>query len=191
MKISGWATTKRELKPYWRYLPRSIESWLLWNLLIAFKLRFDLCNHFTQFGVNLGMKILTLYSIILSLSFAISCKPDDEVSACGNDPQNIQWLNDRIAELESSEIVQYFYIERAEFQGNQIFIFNNCCPFCGTIISVYNCEGEMIGTLGTEISASKINGRKIYWKPTGFGCQLNWSIFLESAYKVIPWPIFR
>ena len=121
--------------------------------------------------------------IILLLSFLglVGCANDDidlpAKAACDvNNPiEDLAWLKSQIDEIKNnqSDISKYFYIEIAEYQNQTIFISNNCCPICNTIVPIYNCEGEGLGLLGGEIKQSEITNVKVIFSRNDFPCKTN------------------
>jgi hypothetical protein len=119
--------------------------------------------------------------LLFSFLCLLSCSNDDNlpiISACNvaNPIEDLAWLREQVVELKKtdSDLAQYFYIEQAEYQNESIFISNNCCPFCNTIVPIYNCSGETIGLLGDEdFNLSNISNRTIIYRPSDFNCEIN------------------
>lgn len=116
------------------------------------------------------------------LLLALGCNNDDlnlpVVSACNveNPIEDLEWLRGQITELKklNSDLTQYFFIEQAEYQNETIFISNNCCPFCNTIVPMYNCSGDNIGLFGDEnFNSSTISNRAIIFRSSDFGCEID------------------
>ena len=117
------------------------------------------------------MKKNTIF--LFSLLFLIlGCKNDDDFNnTCNvlNPIEDLSWLKERAQELEPQS--GEFYISQAEYKGNTIFIFGNCCAACNTIVPVYNCEGTKLGNIGdSNFSTDILNNDVIIWKPTNFVC---------------------
>ncbi|GMN10495.1 hypothetical protein MTsPCn9_33790 [Croceitalea sp. MTPC9] len=123
-------------------------------------------------------RVLFFTSIFLIL---LSCENDDNdlplIAACDvNNPiEELSWLKSQIEELKNidSETSRYFYIQIAEYKGETVFVSNNCCPFCNTVIPVYNCEGDLLGTFFTEIQPDEIKNAKILYSPVDFPCTVD------------------
>ncbi len=119
--------------------------------------------------------------ILLALLFLLfSCSDDDSlpvIAACGvsNPVEDLDWLGNSIRELQSndSEVSQFFFVSQAIFEGETVFIFNNCCPFCNTVATVHSCDGTVLGFLNNEIPEIDITESTIVYRPDGFGCTLN------------------
>lgn len=127
-------------------------------------------------------KTITVKKIIILIFLTlgnISCEKDDNGlnNTCNvsNPIEELDWLKQKVEELEEtdSDILQYFYITQTEFKTKTIFIFPNCCPFCNTIIQVFNCEGETIGYIGDgNFDSTILENDKIIWKPENFSCDI-------------------
>jgi len=100
--------------------------------------------------------LLLLPVAFLFIFMAFSCDKEDKIvgsNTCSviNPAQDLPWLRDKIAEITSQDpAYNYSYIQQADYQGQTVFIFGNCCPNCNTTVPVYNCQGEFICTLYSE-----------------------------------------
>ena len=96
-----------------------------------------------------------------------TCNADDPVT-------EIDWISDLIHELEqnNSDISHYFYLFQANLDGSTVFVLNNCCPFCNTTITVQDCSGNIIGTIGKDFDIGELQHIKIIWKPVDFACSI-------------------
>jgi len=122
-----------------------------------------------QNTIHSTMKKLT-FLFFLGLT-VISCQ--DDPTLCGlPDDSTPAWMDALIEQSSDSALASYFYFETAELDGAQVFIANNCCPNCGTIIQVYNCQGEVIGSLGDDISQSELDNLRLFWAPENFQCNV-------------------
>ncbi len=120
---------------------------------------------------------LALVPIFLLL---LACEDDTSIIVCGteNPIEDIEWLSLLVKEYEQLEqddpdLAQYFYISQAQYEGETIIILPNCCPFCDTAIPAYNCQGDLIGVLGTSdrtIDIGLLESDIILWKPDNFSC---------------------
>ncbi|MDX5339730.1 MAG: hypothetical protein LPK25_11925 [Cyclobacteriaceae bacterium] len=111
----------------------------------------------------------------LFLSLVIfSCKESEGPESCGveNPAQNLPWLAERIEEIEASSFSEYFYVTEARYKGNTVFLMENCCPFCSSVVTVFNCSGENIGYLSEQngIDPAEITQVRIAWKPSNSSC---------------------
>ncbi|CAN0602578.1 unnamed protein product [Ectocarpus sp. 12 AP-2014] len=119
--------------------------------------------------------------IILLLFFntLISCTIDDTnipaITACGteNPIEDLPWLKTLVNELkeEQSEVAEFFFIEIAEYKGETIFISNNCCPICSTVIPIYDCNGDFLGFLNDEIKTNELRSTQTIFNREDFPCQ--------------------
>lgn len=119
--------------------------------------------------------------IILLICFCLTvcCNSDDTdspiIPACGtNNPiEDLPWLKTLANQLQEdqNDLAEFFFIEIAEFNGETIFLYANCCAVCNTVVPIYNCEGESIGFLNGEITSEQIQNRQIIFKRDDFSCQ--------------------
>lgn len=118
--------------------------------------------------------------VLLLCLFSLLCCDDDTmdvpiIAACGvdNPIENLSWLRSLADEINQNEsdVAPFFFIEIGEFEGETIFISNNCCPICGTVIPVYNCEGEFLSFLNDEIKIADIKNSRIIFKRDDFSCE--------------------
>lgn len=115
------------------------------------------------------MKNLSL--LLLSILLCLSCEKEAEL--CSLPPDSTPaWMNDFYDDLQQSDLGKFFYFQSAELDKKQVFVLNNCCPNCGTIIQVYNCEGQVIGNLGDDIDPNDLNNLQLFLTPPDFQCQV-------------------
>jgi len=127
------------------------------------------------------MKKLFLFATVISL-MAFSCEKEDEVhllsssaNTCtvNNPLEELTWLKAEVQRRQQnpSDVEKYFYIQQAEYNGQTVFIYNNCCPMCGTIVPVYNCQGERILNLSDKPEEGKnLKNVRVLWKPSNYAC---------------------
>ncbi len=122
------------------------------------------------------MKKSLLVSVLLICTL-LSCKDNDDnlSNTCNvsNPIEDLSWLKNKILELEETSLYQSgeIFISQAKYRDKTIFILNNCCAVCNTIVPVFNCEGEAIGYMGDDsINSSEIKENIIIWKPENFIC---------------------
>ncbi len=126
-----------------------------------------------------------LMSIFIIPFILLGCNnDDDEIDCLFNDPvQDLSWLNEKITEIEntSGDLLKYQFIDQAIYQeslfhkGKTVFIFNNCCPNCNTVVPVHNCNGEFIGLIGPAdgfINPNRVTGSKSIWFPDNSECPI-------------------
>ncbi|MBL0739723.1 hypothetical protein [Chryseolinea lacunae] len=98
------------------------------------------------------------------------CDPSPAGEACGvaNPVENLVWLRDRITELKTNnaELAKYFYVQQSTYQGQTVFIFGNCCPFCDSIFLVRDCAGNTL-----DIASGSVDGATtVIWKAENSLC---------------------
>jgi hypothetical protein len=128
------------------------------------------------------MKRIFLLAVVITL-MAFSCEKEENCMPFGsntcavNNPiEELEWLKAEIERREqnTSDIDKYFYIQQAEYNRQTIFIFNNCCPMCNTMVPAYNCKGKLLFYLGDKPEESKkIKNTKVIWKPQNYACSQN------------------
>ncbi len=113
-------------------------------------------------------------AFLIVISMIISCKKeevDPDKNTCGvvSPVTELDWLKQEIArrEQDTTDLNKYFFIQQGSSNGQTVFIYNNCCPFCSTVLLVYNCEGENI-----KIAPQGIGDVKVIWSPANFACQI-------------------
>lgn len=121
-------------------------------------------------------KIILPFVLLIALSF--SCQEENTPStACQieNPLQEMDWLKVIIENLEGSSLTEYMYISQATRGSSTVFLVQNCCPFCNTVTPVYNCEGVLLGILGSGengIDPTTIKNSKVIWKSENFSCNI-------------------
>jgi len=124
------------------------------------------------------MKKAIIASIFLSF---ISCENDNLdlpiIAACDvNNPiDELSWLKKQVSEIENNEgeIAKYFFIEIANYKNETVFIANNCCPICNTVVPIFDCEGQSLGLLGSDILLNELSNTRIIFKGEDFSCEGN------------------
>lgn len=121
---------------------------------------------------QMKLQNLLLFALI---SLVLSCNEadDDSLSTCfESDPvAELSWLADKIDDIGTGELAEYFYVVRAQYGFETIFIFSNCCPFCNSVASVYDCNGEAIGYIGDGTFGFEVmEDAKLVWKPVNSKC---------------------
>lgn len=116
--------------------------------------------------------------LVLLIALSFSCQEETTPSTTcliENPVQELDWMKVIIKELESSFLTEYMYISQARYGPSKVFLVQNCCPFCSTVTPVYNCEGVLLGILGSGengIDPSTIKNSKVIWKPENFSCNI-------------------
>ncbi|MBN7813167.1 hypothetical protein J0A68_19585 [Algoriphagus sp. H41] len=119
-------------------------------------------------------KLLYVFAFLGLLTF--SCSDDsDPIRACGMDNVlEMPWIQQQIAETESTELGRdYWYISTGTYHSQTVFLLQNCCPMCNTIVPIFDCGGNTLGTLGSSgISLDDISDRKVIWKSSNNSCNI-------------------
>lgn len=119
-----------------------------------------------------------LLPLVLMVFFFSSCQEETIPStACQieNPVQNMDWLKVLIEGLENGSLTEYIYISQATRGSQTVFMLQNCCPFCNTVTSVYDCDGVLLGHLGNGsngIDPTSLKNSKVIWKPENSSCNL-------------------
>ena len=112
--------------------------------------------------------------LCLCCDICLSCSRNDSDVTCGvSDPiEELGWLNEAVAELQNndSDVAIYLFVSQGTYEGQTVFVFDNCCPICNTAVFVFNCEGENIGQLNSDIKRDEIQNRKIIYRSEDFSC---------------------
>ncbi len=82
---------------------------------------------------------------------------------------DLPWLKERIKDIESSSLKEYFYISRATYKGKTVIIQGNCCPMCNTVIPVTNCAGELL-FYADDTKSKDLKNITVIWRPEPFAC---------------------
>lgn len=95
--------------------------------------------------------------------------------AVENPTEELAWLKNEIAEREqnTTEDSKYQYVMQSTYNGETIIIYGNCCPLCNSVLPVYNCEGELIGVIGSrsqDFPFEVLTVGQIIWKTSDFAC---------------------
>lgn len=113
----------------------------------------------------LAIPILLTFSCGENITKQNSCSVSDPI-------HDLTWLADEINDMSESGGSQYLYVTQANYRFSTVFLFKNCCPDCLYVLSVYNCSGEIIGHIGSEIDDSDLRNEKVIWKPANSSCNL-------------------
>lgn len=125
----------------------------------------------------------TVLSALLFFLLATACENCDPgdyyYPACSvDDPtKELEWLREEIEDREQNrdDLYEYFFISQAGYEGETVFIYNDCCPNCNTVVRVLNCSGEQIGVVSPregDIDRSQLTNVTVVWQPEGFECRL-------------------
>jgi len=126
------------------------------------------------------MKRILLFATLISL-MAFSCEKDETTNmlvsgntcTVNNPVEELAWLKAEVQRREQnpSDIEKYFYIQQADYKQQTVFIYNNCCPMCNTIMPVYDCQGKLLFYLSDKPEEGKnIKNTKVIWQPKDYAC---------------------
>jgi hypothetical protein len=106
------------------------------------------------------------------LIFACSCSSNVDNEPCNvADPLNdLPWLKAKVQELEQHDLREYFYVDKAYYNGIMVFVFADCCPTCNTVMPMYNCEGEFVKNFTMDLPLVK---RQRIWTPEDSACPVD------------------
>lgn len=113
--------------------------------------------------------------VLAIIGIAVSCREETDPRhpcAIENPAQDLAWLANQIAEWENSDWGKYAVVTRAKYGYETVFIFGNCCPFCNTILPVYNCSGEQVGIIHDNIDESILDNDILVWKSENSLCNI-------------------
>jgi len=103
--------------------------------------------------------------VLCVLVVLAGCRSEETIK---DEDVNQAWLDERIAEINKSDLKKYFYIVKAEYKGQCIMYVSNCCPMCSSIILPYQCDGTKM----EDVDLTKIENHEIIWKPDNYSCAL-------------------
>lgn len=113
----------------------------------------------------LAMLLLLILSCDENVNKENPCSVDDPI-------QDLIWLADEITEMSESGMSEYLYVTQANYRFSTVFLFKNCCRDCLSVVFIYNCSGEIIGEMGSEINTSDLRNEKVIWKSANSTCNL-------------------
>ncbi|HEY5746271.1 MAG TPA: hypothetical protein VIU12_09365 [Chryseolinea sp.] len=119
------------------------------------------------------MKASLLSLFLLAIAVACHCDKNEPEPAivCGvvNPTENLPWLKAIIDDYKKdlSGFTKYQYVLQSTYEGNTVFVFGDCCPFCNSMILVKDCEGNPV-----EAAAGDETGpTTVIWKPENSTCE--------------------
>ncbi len=120
-----------------------------------------------------------VYGLLLCIAFSLcSCGQDDDAEkiACQSERplEELPWLRAEVQSiLDMGEQGNEFYIEKGQLKGQTVFILNNCCALCNSVIPVLDCEGNVVSDLsGLESQGISLENMRLLWQPENFTCDL-------------------
>lgn len=109
--------------------------------------------------------------VLLNSAFLLGCADSENPTYCGveNPVEDLAWIKESIKESQSSSLSQYSYLIQGSYEGETVFSWGSCCPFCNFVVMVQDCQGNLI----EGVSLSEVKNQKIIWKPENFACNLD------------------
>ncbi len=105
--------------------------------------------------------------LLVFIVFSVSCREKEDLIPF----QHLPWLMEQIEVLEKSDLSPYFYLVQAKYQGETVYYFGNCCPFCNSAPpDVYDEAGNFVGNILSLDSDKLVDHEKI-WKSENHQCQ--------------------
>ncbi|GAA4279594.1 hypothetical protein GCM10022260_00150 [Gaetbulibacter aestuarii] len=91
--------------------------------------------------------------------------------------EELPWLKTKTNELKQTSLYELgqVYIWQTEYNGETYFIFDNCCPNCDSVLSIYTCDGEDVSTnqtISDYIYGIDKSNKDVIWTPENFSCNL-------------------
>lgn len=98
----------------------------------------------------MNTRLVLLLTILLFSNISCETKENNPKTICGyNDPvHELPWLRDRIAALETDMGPAGYQIIRYQYHGAYVFLIDPCYGCADDLISVYNCDGDVICEFG-------------------------------------------
>ena len=120
--------------------------------------------------------MIRLLGFFFLLTLMTSCSEEDPLLFCGTQKpvEDIPWLKEAIEEVKQSELLEDTYVMSGRYEGQTVFFFQNCCPFCNFAIIVLDCQGNSLGILGGNdgIAIENIEELTPVWIPENSVCQI-------------------
>ena len=115
-----------------------------------------------------------LYPILFCVLLSFACDRDDEnyepVAACGvNDAiSDLPWLKAKYKGVAKGELSEYSFLVQTKLDGETVFYFGSCCPFCNWVMILYDCAGNRVEYNPDE---DELVDGKVIWQPENSECQ--------------------
>lgn len=118
---------------------------------------------------------------IVLFVFLLSCSDNDDklsvTPACGvdNPAEELAWLKSEIDNRNQStrESMKYCYIIQAEYEGETVFVYEDCNPLVDKAIFILNCQGVVVNTGDNPIGLDNLKNKTIIWKGNNFVCTVD------------------
>jgi hypothetical protein len=115
----------------------------------------------------------SLFLLLVFCSVSFRCSDDTPSDGCdsSNPVRHLPWLYVQIEQLKQSSIFEYMWITTAKHNSQTVFILGDCCPFCDSMLIVYNCSGEQIGIVGdSNFGMDLLDNDQLVWKADNSSC---------------------
>ncbi|CAN5913923.1 hypothetical protein BH24BAC1_BH24BAC1_33250 [soil metagenome] len=123
-------------------------------------------------------KLLLLLAAFQLMAFScdteICIEGPENTCAVTNPVEDLPWLQEKIGGLQQSDpsVAPYFYITQALYENKTVFIFENCCPHCTTVVPVYDCQGQQLFLAHERTDfQQKAKNSRLIWQPENFACR--------------------
>lgn len=112
-------------------------------------------------------RILFLFLIVLVVACSDNEKNSSSYCNVENPVEDLEWLRTEIEEsnfINPSTMLDAF-VYHAIYAGQSVFYISICCPSCNVAApSVHSCDGEVLGTLGVDITAASLQNQSVIWR---------------------------
>jgi hypothetical protein len=84
--------------------------------------------------------------------------------------EDLAWIKSIIQENSGSSLAEYSYLTQARYQGQTVFFFGSCYPFCNWALIVQDLQGN---ALEGDIRMDDLEDQKIIWQPANSVCDFS------------------
>lgn len=120
--------------------------------------------------------LLMTTALLVAIASCNKEEQEPKVVCTVEDPLiELTWLANELEDLKKSSFIKYYFISTAEYKGETVFIFGNCCPSCNSVIPVRNCEGDLLGILGNrpeDVDYQQLKENRFIWQGEEGQCEL-------------------
>lgn len=105
-------------------------------------------------------------------SLLLSCDNDEGPTSCGveNPVEDLAWIKASIEDVNNTGLSEYSYLSQAKYQGETLFFFGSCCPFCNWALIVTDCQGN---ALEGDIRLTDLSDVTVIWQPANSVCDFS------------------
>lgn len=113
------------------------------------------------------MKRLIAFCAVAVCLIGASCDRENAACKTENPLEDLQWLKElTVKNEEYASNVAGYYIYQGRYDRKDVFINDICCPACMVIISVYNCNGEVL----EGVTADQVTDQHLIWQSEESPC---------------------